>query len=90
MDTGAEISRTKRTLRSAEKRALRSIGGITLRAQIKTSEIREDLDIQDVVKFARSIKKLWGVMSIVCKIADRQSEHKLKNVHQQDSFLDLP
>lgn len=41
-------------LGSAEMRALRSIREVTLRGQIGSSEIQEDLNVQNLVRFARS------------------------------------
>lgn len=57
--TSTETSKTKGMLKGVERRALRCIKGVTLRDHIRSSETRKELNIQDVVRFARSRSRQW-------------------------------
>ncbi|XP_048521542.1 uncharacterized protein LOC125504129 [Dendroctonus ponderosae] len=50
-ETRAETSRTKQVMRCAEMKTLRTIKVVTLRDQIRSSTIREELQVDDVVKW---------------------------------------
>ncbi|XP_045477896.1 uncharacterized protein LOC123683044 [Harmonia axyridis] len=58
-ETRAETATTKSLLRSTEMRILRTIEGVTLRDQIRSSVIRDELKVQDVVRFVRSRRRNW-------------------------------
>lgn len=38
---------------------LKTIKGVTLRDRIRNQDIREELEIQDVVRWARTRKRCW-------------------------------
>lgn len=58
-ETRAETTRTKSIMRAAEMKTLRTIKGVSLRDQIRSTAIREDLKIQDVVRFTRARRRYW-------------------------------
>ncbi|XP_044744146.1 uncharacterized protein LOC123306294 [Coccinella septempunctata] len=58
-ETRAETSTTKRMARTTEMRILRSIKGITLRDHVRSSDIREELEVQDVVRWVRARRRFW-------------------------------
>ncbi|XP_044750499.1 uncharacterized protein LOC123310880 [Coccinella septempunctata] len=59
-ETRAETSTIKRIARTTEMRILRSIKGETLRDHVRSSDIREELEVQDVVRSVRARRRFWG------------------------------
>lgn len=59
VETRADTAKTKNMMRVAEMKTLRTIKGVSLRDQIRSDAIREDLNIQDVVRFTRSRRRYW-------------------------------
>ncbi|GJQ77581.1 hypothetical protein Trydic_g20966 [Trypoxylus dichotomus] len=45
-------------MRAAEMKTLRAIKGVSLRNQIRSKVIREDLEVQDIVKFTMA-RRFW-------------------------------
>lgn len=58
-ETRAETTKTKKLLRSTEMKTLRAIKGVTLRDQIRSSAIRDELQTEDVVRWVRSRRRYW-------------------------------
>jgi len=56
----AEISKTKRTLRTIEMRRLKVIRGITRRDKVRNEEIRKDCNIQDILRWIRVTLRMVG------------------------------
>ena len=59
-ETRAETAATKQLLRTTEMKTLRSIVGKTLRDRVKSSDIRSQCDIQDVVRWSRTRRRAWS------------------------------
>lgn len=55
--TKAETSKTKSLLKAMKIKTPRTIKGVTLLDQIRKSKIREDLHVEDVVRFSRNEKQ---------------------------------
>ena len=55
--TRADTTRTEHLLRSAEMKTLRSILGLTLWDKKKSKEIREECEIQDIVKWTKDRRR---------------------------------
>lgn len=55
-ETRAETSTTKRIMRTTEMKTLRTIKGVSLRDRIRSQDIREELGIQDVVRWVSERK----------------------------------
>lgn len=58
-ETRAETRRTKNVMRTTEMRTSRSIVGVSLRDRIRSSQIREQCKVQDVVRWVRARRRLW-------------------------------
>lgn len=77
VETRAENTITKRLLRTAEMRILRSIAGYTLFDHKRNEEIREICDIQDVVRWARNRRREWR------DHVDRMSDDRLAKIAKE-------
>ncbi|XP_055389680.1 uncharacterized protein LOC129618740 [Condylostylus longicornis] len=58
-ETRAETSRTKQMARKTEMRMLSEITGYSLGNRIRSEAIREECNIQDVVRWTRSRRRYW-------------------------------
>lgn len=58
-ETRAETSKTKQLLRTTEMKTLRAIKGVTLRDQLRSSDIRQELQTEDVVRWIRVRRRHW-------------------------------
>ncbi|XP_055714317.1 uncharacterized protein LOC129808563 [Phlebotomus papatasi] len=58
-ETRADNTRTKRTLRTTEMKTLRTICGYSLRDKKRSSDIREECEVQDIVRWSRSRRRYW-------------------------------
>lgn len=58
-ETRSETSTTKRMARTTEMRILRCIKGVTLRDRVRSADIREELEVQDVVRWIRARRRFW-------------------------------
>ncbi|XP_072764658.1 uncharacterized protein [Anoplolepis gracilipes] len=58
-ETRAETSKTKRMMRTTEMRILRTIKGVSLRDRIRSSDIRREFELQDVVRWTRARRRFW-------------------------------
>lgn len=58
-ETRADNSKTKSIMKTAEIKTIRTIKKVTLRDQLRTTAIREELKLQDVVRFVRSRCRYW-------------------------------
>ncbi|XP_030763151.1 uncharacterized protein LOC115887795 [Sitophilus oryzae] len=59
IETREETNKTKSMLRVAEMKTLRTIMGKTRRDRIKNTDIREQCEVQDIVRWGRQIKRGW-------------------------------
>ena len=59
IETRAENTTTKRMLRTTEMSILRAMSGISLLQHIRSEEIRDRCEIQDVVRWARGRRREW-------------------------------
>ncbi|XP_045466794.1 uncharacterized protein LOC123675480 [Harmonia axyridis] len=57
VETRADSTKTKNTMRAAEMIILRTIKGVSLRDQIRSEAISEDLKIQDIIRFTRARRR---------------------------------
>lgn len=58
-ETRADIIKMKRILRTTEMRTLRAIRGVTLRDRMRNEQIRQDCDIQNIVRWSRARRRHW-------------------------------
>lgn len=58
METRADTAKTKNMTRAAEMKTLRTVKGVSLKDQIWSDIIREDLKTQDIVRFSRSMGEM--------------------------------
>lgn len=58
-ETRAETSATKRKMRTAEMKILRTIKGTTLHDRIRNEDTRRELGVQDVVRWVRERRRCW-------------------------------
>lgn len=58
-ETRAETNPTKQLMRTTEMKTLRAISGVTLRDRKRSKEIRESLNVQDVVRWTRARRRGW-------------------------------
>lgn len=59
IETREETNKTKSMLRVAEMKTLRTIMGKTRRDRIKNTDIREQCEVQDIVRWGRQRKRGW-------------------------------
>mgnify|MGYP006948248671 FL=1 len=59
IETRAETAATKKLLRTTEMKTLRSIAGYTLRDRKRNELIREQCNIQDIVRWSRQRRREW-------------------------------
>ncbi|XP_055389323.1 uncharacterized protein LOC129618543 [Condylostylus longicornis] len=59
-ETKAETSKTKANSRAAEMKTLRQVAGRTLQDRVPSAEIRNTLDVQDVVRWVRARRRAWN------------------------------
>lgn len=55
-ETRAQTSKTKNIMRTTEMKILQTIKEVILRDQIRSDDIRTELDVNDVVKWVRTGK----------------------------------
>lgn len=55
----ADTAKTKRILRMAEMKTLRAIRGINLKDRMESEQIRQDCEIQDIVRWTRARWRCW-------------------------------
>lgn len=55
-ETRAETSKTRNIMRTTEMKILQTIKEVILRDQIRSDDIRTELDVNDVVKWVRTGK----------------------------------
>ena len=60
VETRADTTRTEQLLRSTEMKTLRSILGLTLWDKIRSKDIREECEIQDIVKWTKDRRRYWN------------------------------
>ena len=59
IETRADTNKTKRMLRTAEMKTLRSIAGKTLRDRVRSATIRETCRVEDVIRWGRKRRRYW-------------------------------
>jgi len=59
IETRKETNKTKRMLRVAEMKTLRTIMGKRRIDQIRNTSIREQCGVQDIVRWGRQRKRYW-------------------------------
>ena len=59
-ETRADTAETKRMLRTNEMKVLRTITGNTLRDQRRSQDIRNECEIDDVVRWTRARRRYWN------------------------------
>jgi len=59
IETREETNKTKRMLRVAEMKTLRTIMGKTMIDRIRNTDIREQYGVQDIVRWGRQRKRYW-------------------------------
>ncbi|XP_072766481.1 uncharacterized protein [Anoplolepis gracilipes] len=57
VETRADITRTKRILRTTEMRTLRAIRGVNLGDRMRSEQIRRECKIQDIVRWTRTRRR---------------------------------
>ncbi|GJQ74180.1 hypothetical protein Trydic_g19093 [Trypoxylus dichotomus] len=58
-ETRPDATKAKNMMRTAELKTLRTIKAVSLRDHVRSKVIREDLEIQDVVRFTRARLRFW-------------------------------
>ena len=80
--TRADTTRTEQLLRSTEMKTLRSILGLTLWDKIRSKDIRDECEIQDIVKWTKDRRQYWNEnvdranAKGLIKIARKASSHE--------------
>lgn len=59
VETRAETAKTKQIFRTTEMRTLRAIRRVSLQDRMRSNEIREELKVQDVVRWTRIRRRAW-------------------------------
>ncbi|XP_055372045.1 uncharacterized protein LOC129606020 [Condylostylus longicornis] len=58
-ESRSDTSKTKQLLRTTEMKTLRQICGYTLRDKKRSTDIREECNIQDIVRWTRDRRRYW-------------------------------
>lgn len=59
VETRADTAITKQIYRTTEMRTLRAIKGVTLRDHVRSHDIRQELEVQDIACWARVRRRQW-------------------------------
>lgn len=58
-ETRAETSKTKRMMKTIEMKILRTVKGVILKDRVRSDTIRQELNIQDVVRWTKTRRRFW-------------------------------